>query len=432
MTQAESQAESQANPQHDHQASLGLMADPTILQNRKLGASLLKLSDADLHHGLELHDQSVVIDIYGFSAIANPDVPRLLEARAQGISPTDFVHMRTQMLLTRMADVPQEAQYFSQAWSAAGVTCLGRNSGEESNVPDRLIRRLAHNTYTTDKLPGVLRRSTTAADILAAKREGRHCFMYTTNAVPLMGRLDSVDSEISLIETFRQFGVRMMHLTYNRRNLIGEGCAEINDGGLSDLGRHVVAKMNQAGVIVDLAHASPKTAIEAAKVSNKPIVVSHACCRALHHHYRNVPDEVMRAVADTGGVVGMTCIPGYLGQQGDITRLIDHLDYAIKLVGIDHVGIGTDVPYTPPGFNDLLKQLSEGAQPEQLVWDSLWAKNDALFDPKWAQPQMVGSLAWTNWPLFTAGLVQRGYSDSDIQKVIGGNFMRVLSAVDAG
>jgi membrane dipeptidase len=403
-----------------------LPPDPAIEQHRRLALSLLNPTPAQIDHGLQLHAHATVIDTYGFSAVAVPDVPSLLIARQQGATPTQLSRLLVQNIMTNMAIDLVQGAYFSQAWAASGVTCVNRNSGEETNVLDRLIRRLGHNTFVTDSLPATLTRATTADDIRCAKAAGKHCFLLTTNAVPLLNRLDSVESELSLIPIFRQLGVRMMHLTYNRRNLIGDGCAEPSDAGLSDLGIHTVKELNRQGIIPDLAHSSARTCLDAARHSTKPIVISHACCQALSPHCRNKSDDQLRAVADTSGFIGIAAIPAFLGGHGDIRAFLDHIDHAVKTIGADHVAIGTDVPYFPPGFQEALAQAQALPQPEFKVFDSLWHTNDRLFDPHWNQPTMVQSLAWTSWPIFTIGLVQRGYSDTQILKILGGNFLRVL------
>jgi len=207
--------------------------------------------------------------------------------------------------------------------------------------------------------------------------------------------------------------------------MIGDGCAEPANAGLSDFGRAVVAEMNRVGVIVDVAHSGWQTSLEAAKISERPMVASHSGCATLNNHHRCKPDEVIRAIADTGGYIGICCIPAFLGGSGDINAMLDHIDYVVKNFGIDHVAIGTDVAYSS----------SETAQENRKIpkrrsarsrWESLWLPND--FAPEWRQEHQRLSMAWTNWPVFTIGLVQRGYSDKDIQNILGGNVLRVARA----
>jgi membrane dipeptidase len=331
-------------------------------------------------------------------------------------------------MMTRMADDAAEREDFIEAWEAAGVIAVLRNSGEEGNRIDRLIERLAHNTYVTDRMPQFMARAARPADILRAKQEGKRCFYLTTNGVPLHMRQDSVEHDMRHIRILFQLGVRMMHLTYNRRNLIGDGCAEPVDGGLSDFGRAVVREMNRVGVIVDGAHSSLKTCMDMAKISEKPVVVSHSTCMALNTHCRAKTDEVIKAVADTDGFMGICCIPAFLGGSGDISALLDHIDHAVRLVGARHVAIGTDVGARSRAF-DAASGDAPATPPGRSAWENFWPVGDALFDERWHDPRMGQSLAWTNFPLFTVGMAQRGYRDEQIAAILGGNVMRVAEAV---
>jgi membrane dipeptidase len=242
--------------------------------------------------------------------------------------------------------------------------------------------------------------------------------------VPLAQRWDSTEEELGYVRLFYQLGIRMMHLTYNRRNMLGDGCAETANGGLSDFGRAAIAEMNRVGVLVDVAHSGWRTSLEAAKASRLPAVASHSGCAAVHHHIRCKPDDVIRAIVDTGGLVGICCIPSFLG--GGITALLDHIDYMVRTFGIDHVAIGTDVAYTaPPAPNP--DRSAPRSRRTRDRFEALWPKGS--LGP---MPEEQLTLAWTNWPLFTVGLVQRGYRDEDIEKILGQNMLRVTRDVLKG
>jgi membrane dipeptidase len=317
-----------------------------------------------------------------------------------------------------VSDPIEQAEY-REAWRAAGVTCIFQNAGEEGQDPLRLLKRLARFTYATDMLKEFVAKAALPQDIVAAKEEGRHCLYFTGNGVPLTQQWVSVEDELRYVRVFFQLGIRMMHLTYQRRNMIGDGSGEPANAGLSDFGRRVIREMNDVGVIPDCAHSGWQTSLESAQVSEKPVVASHSTCGGIYPHIRSKPDEVIKAVAETGGLIGICCIPRYLRGNGDINALLDHIDYAVKLVGADHVGIGTDVAYSSQQSSEENKKVpSLGKRRDEFR--SLWPNDDFK-----TTSEMTRSIAWTNWPLFTVGLVKRGYSDEDIRKIIGGNMLRV-------
>jgi membrane dipeptidase len=400
----------------------GAPGNPAIEEARQVALKLLQPSQRDLEHGLELHGQSVVFDAYGFSPRAAVDGGRLRAAIEGGASEIELQDLRERMSMTRCVDVDAERSEFQEAWRASGVTCIFQNAGEEGQDPLRLIKRLAHFTYLTDMMPEVVSKAVRPGDVPAAKKEGRHCLYFTGNGVPLTQAWASVEDEMRYIPIFYELGIRMMHITYQRRNMLGDGCGEAANAGLSDFGRAVVKELNRVGVIPDVAHSGWQTSLETARVSGKPMVASHTVCAALNRHARSKPDEVIRAVADTGGYIGICCIPGFLGRTGDIRSLLDHIDYAVKKLGAERVAIGTDVAYVSgneEGERKKVPRTPRYREQFRLLWPP---------DSFQTTPEMRKSLAWTNWPLFTVGLVQRGHSDEDIQKIIGGNVLRVLAA----
>jgi membrane dipeptidase len=399
-------------------------SNETIRQARESALAVLKPSPKDLGHGLELHANSLVFESYGFAPRSAPDGDKIRVAMEEGASDAELNDLREEMTMTRYAIDAIERKEFLEAFRSAGVTCIFQNAGEEGNDPLRLIKRLARFTFATDLLRGELFKAVTPDDIVAAKQQNRLCLYFTANGVPLRQRWDQVRDELAYIRVFQQLGIRMMHLTYNRRNPIGDGAGEPSDGGLSDFGRAVVAELNRLGIIVDVAHSGWRTSLEAAKASKQPMVASHTTAAALHRHIRSKPDEVIRAICDTGGLVGMCCISEFLGDEGDINTFLDHIDYVAKKFGVDHVAIGTDIAYESRHAAAERAKISTrgGAKRTAPGWEGLWPEGSLTGK---AHP----SLAWTNWPLFTVGLVQRGHSDEAIQKILGGNVLRVARAV---
>jgi len=406
-------------------------ASERIQQTRDVALEILKPTQSQIEHGTELHQNSIVCESYGLGLRAAVDGEAVKAAVEAGASEVELQDMLEDMRMTRWATDPQEREEYRAAWEASGVTCVLQNAGEEGNAPLRLIKRLARYTYLTDMMDGFLLRAVKPDDIVAAKEQGKHCLYLMCNGVPLPQDWVSEEEELRYIRVFFQLGCRMMHLTYNRRNMIGDGCAEPANAGLSDFGRAVVAEMNRTGMIVDVAHSGWQACLDAARVSERPIVSSHSGVWELNPHHRCKTDEVMRAIADTDGLLGITNVPAFLGGSGDISAMLDHIDYVAEEFGVEYLSIGMDSAYISSS-SAAAEQKIPKRRSTRRRWEALWLVDDPVFAPEWNQERQALSMAWTNWPLFTVGLVQRGYSDEDIQKIIGGNLLRVARAAWPG
>ena len=390
----------------------------------QVALNVLKPSKSQLEHGLELHKDAVVVDCYGFMPRAAVDGERMKKAVEENASPLELQDMQEDMSMTRFVEIQRETEEFINAWKASGVTCVIQNSGEEGSAIERLLKRLSRFTYATDWMKDILMKAVTPEDILLAKEQNKHSLYFTGNGVPLPQDWVSVEEELRYIRVFFQLGIRMMHLTYNRRNMIGDGCGEPIDAGLSDFGRAVVKEMNRVGVIVDISHSGWKTSLDAAKFSDKPMVASHSTVNSLYPHFRAKPDNVIKAIADTDGYMGICCIPWYLGGSGDIASLMQHIDYMVKKFGPDRVAIGTDVAHNSQYASEENKKIPGYRKPRNR-WEALWPDPEKEFT---TSKEMTQCLAWTNWPLFTVGMVQMGYSDETIRKILSGNVLRVARA----
>jgi membrane dipeptidase len=413
---------SQAHAATDDADRVALMTEnlnPQIQHARDVALAILKPSAAELERGLKLHAESIVFDSYGFSPRAAIDGDVLAATMEAGASPQEIEDLQEDMTMTRYVTDPAEQQEYRSAWQGSGVTCIFQNAGQECQDPLRLIKRLARFNFATDLMRDFVAKAAVPADVEAAKASGRHALYMTGNGIPLTQEWNTKEDELAYVKIFFQLGIRMMHLTYQRRNMIGDGCGETSNAGLSDFGRTAIAEMNRIGVIPDCAHSGWQTSLEAAKVSTCPVVASHSTCAAIHPHIRSKPDDVIRAIVDSGGYIGICCISKFLRGAGDISSLLDHIQYVTRNFGVDHVAIGTDVAYSSQNFPQENRKLPKRTRSRE-PFRSLWPKDDFV-----ETAEMTSSLAWTNWPLFTVGLVQRGYSDDDIRKIIGGNVMRV-------
>jgi membrane dipeptidase len=223
------------------------------------------------------------------------------------------------------------------------------------------------------------------------------------------------------VKLFHSLGMRCAQLTYNEQNLIGSGCTERVDGGVSDFGSEIIAQMNQAGMLVDVSHCGDKTTLDGIELSRKPVAISHANCRALVEHPRLKTDEAIRKMAAKGGVMGVTGVRMFVRDREPTTieHLVDHIDHVVKLVGIEHVGIGSDSDLH--GFDALPAQMREQIRAGYKASYAMREKGDIEgFD----HPRKMLDL--------TEALIRRGYSNAHIEAILGGNFQRLLAQVWIG
>ena len=267
-----------------------------------------------------------------------------------------------------------------------------------------------------DQYPQLIQLARTATDIEHAHLEGRVAVVLGfQNSSP-------VEDNPHLLRVLKELGVRVLQLTYNERNLFGDGCTERQNSGLSDLGITFVSEMNRLAMLIDLSHAGERTALEAVEASSDPVIISHACALGLHQNARNVSDALITAVAEKGGVIGISMFPGFVsekdGKDQTIDDYLDHIDYVVQLAGAASVGIGTDLP---DGKSEADFQTPGGALGKGgYAW-----KADAY--PAWPWTYALPSIE--GFPRITEGLISRGYTDDEVRGILGLNFLRVFGQV---
>lgn len=252
-----------------------------------------------------------------------------------------------------------------------------------------------------------------AEDFSRAKASGRTAVMMNfQNSTMLEG-------EVSNIDALHALGMRSFQLTYNFRNLVGDGCLERTNAGLSDFGLEVVERMNTLGVLIDLSHCGSQTTLDGIAFSNKPVGITHTMCAALRPHPRAKTDEQIRACAEKGGVVGMIALGYFVGPdpggETTIENYADHIEHAVNIAGIEHVGISTDFP--PQGI-------------------SPWATYETWYTPRTKFFKPSYELRWPPWipELDTtdryrnllAVLEKRGWSSNDMERLLGLNWVRLF------
>jgi len=254
------------------------------------------------------------------------------------------------------------------------------------------------------------------ADIRRAKTEGR------VGIILGWQNTYAIESDLDLLRVFRDLGVRVMQLTYNTQNLVGSGCWESEDRGLSDYGRDVVDLMGELGIVVDLSHVGEKTAADAIDHSAVPVCFTHAVPRSLKDNPRNKSDELIRAAIDRGGFLGFATYGPFLpwGDETTVANCVEALEHGLGLVGEDNLGLGTDFTqgYGPEFFAWLRRDKGTGRQ--LTTGFPGRPKNPAGFD------------GMADYPNLTAAMLARGWPEDRVRKVMGTNWLNYLERVWGG
>ncbi len=293
--------------------------------------------------------------------------------------------------------------------TAVNLTIGGRN-------PESVFATMAKWERDLVRHPDVLMKIRTVADLTTAKRQKKLGLIY--------GFQDgiAIDTDLSRVALYHAFGLRIVQLTYNGRNMFGDGCLTKENAGLTTLGRQLVETLNAQGVLVDLGHCGQRTTAEAIEQSSKPVAISHSACRAVADRPRSKLDADLKKMSDKGGVVGIYLMP-FLTMQGQPSSedVIRHIEHAVNVCGEDHVGIGSDLSITPhvvdAAYLEIHRSFVEGR-----IRDGIAAPGE---DP--AVPMFVSDL---NTPRrlerIAEKLAARGHGTSRIEKIIGGNFVRLM------
>ena len=251
----------------------------------------------------------------------------------------------------------------------------------------------------------------TTADIARAKREGK------TGIVLGWQNLTGIEDQLGHLALFKQLGVGIMQIAYNTQNLVGTGCYESRDAGLSDFGHEVIAEMNRLDILCDLSHVGAKTSEDVIKASKQPCAYTHCLPAALKAHPRNKSDEQLRFIAGRGGFVGVTMFPPFLkrGTDATVDDYVEAIEYVIGLCGEDQVGFGTD--------------FTQGYGPDFFDWitrDKGYARKLTEFG-EIINP--AGMREIKDYPNLSAAMVKRGWKEARIRKVMGENWVRLLKEI---
>lgn len=385
-----------------------------MVQHRE-GLYPFGLSEEQEARALRLHEENINIDLLFQGPLSPSAIPAEISERIQTEcepykdEPMVYSAMPAKCILKLVAEGQIPA--YREEWYASGITAGNREL--HLNDAESIITSMGEVQRQFDGADWLIK-ALTAEDIRRAKREGKKAGIVTAQETDGIGR------NLELLDALHAFGLRILQLTYNNQNLVGSGCAEQANGGLSNYGRRFVERLNKLGVIVDTGHCGKQTTLDACALSQAPVIASHTGAEAVYPHMRCKSDEEIRAIAATGGVIGVFAMPWFVHhdpQRTTLDHVLDHIDYMVRLVGADHVGIGTDWPMSDTLWS--LIYFKEHVAPKLG-----FAKGDGP-----SSETVAGLERYGYFINFTRGLVARGYSDGDIARIMGGNWLRVFEQI---
>jgi membrane dipeptidase len=309
--------------------------------------------------------------------------------------------------------VKMEPEHFERAFrggvTGTNHTVTNPHSGYEQATTDmaNCARWIETNS---DK--GLL--ATTVADIRQAKESQREAIVFGPQNSEFVGL------DLHRLHVAYQLGVRIMQLTYQRQNWVASGCGEEVDGGVSMFGRTLIAEMDELGIVVDLSHCGSLTSMQGMELTKNPAIFTHAHPNEMTPHIRAKSDDILRAMADQGGVIGITALSAFLAypdnprERPGLEAFIRHITHVAELVGVDHVGIGLDFDET----NTPEKYAADKARHPELDFGFGW-DDKRIYDLTDAGEELN----------VTRALVSAGFDDDEIAKILGGNFLRVFQQV---
>jgi membrane dipeptidase len=318
-------------------------------------------------------------------------------------------------------DAPLSAVALTDA-RASGVTAVNVTVCEVDNGPDRFEKTVAAIAKMERELnahPDFFLKVLRAADLMLAKSTRRMGLIFGFQDTSML------EGDLHRLEMFYALGLRICQPTYNRRNLMGDGCLEAADGGLSRLGLEFIAELDRLHILLDLSHAGRRTISEGIAMAKAPMAITHTGCRALVDVPRNTDDSSLRALADKGGVAGIYFKPFlHASGQAHADDVVRHLEHAVDVCGEDHVGVGTDLVVSAITVNDAFREhYRKFIEKRQKAGIAAPGESVDVFNfiPEYNEARRFKKLA--------DDLAQRGWKTTRIEKILGANFARLFAEV---
>lgn len=376
----------------------------------------------------ELHHEALVIDAqqppatYGFLFTdAMRDAVETLHAA--GMSRQEASRPLAALAVREIQTSAQARRQYLDFWAASGVDVASgtyAGPGPIQHAFESAVRNVAEARAIVDALRDDMLLVLNADDIERAHAEGKYGLIIDFQDTT------AFENDLDRIDMFYNLGLRVVQLTYNLRNLVGDGCTETSQGGLSYFGREVVQRLNERNMVADVSHCSEQVGWDTLEVSSAPVMITHASSSAVCAHDRAKSDELAKAVADKGGFFGIVVIPGFIQDtfEASLDDFADHVEHLVDVMGIDHVGIGTDKAGPGPGTDSVVEYPPDMPQwsSESFNYSGFRQGEHRIADDY----HLVGYERFSDWPNLTVKLAERGFNEEELRKLLGLNYLRVF------
>ena len=384
---------------------------------------------------IKLHKEALVIDSQQppitSGSLFTDNMRKALDGwYKDGLSQAETRGLLSNMIADEIQNDQDARNQYLDLWEKSGVNIASGTYAGPAKFEEAFgisSNGIANAIAIINSIPEKLMLVTTADHIIEAHETGKYGIIFDFQDTTPFG------TDLNKVDFFYNLGLRVVQLTYNLRNLVGDGCTEIHKSGLSYFGKELVSKLNDMKMLVDVSHCSEQVGWDAMETSNAPVVITHSTSAAVCKHDRGKGDKLAKAIADNGGFFGVVIIPGFIQNETPNATLDHwalHMEHLVNVMGIDHVCVGTDKMGPGPGTDSLFEYPTE--MPETKVGAFNWSgfrDEHRVLPPNYAAWKMEGYNDFGDWPNLTIKLAERGFNEEEIRKLLGLNYLRVYKDV---
>jgi len=383
---------------------------------------------------IQLHNESLVIDsqqppITSGALFTDNMRKSLDEWFKEGMTRAEARGLLSNMMADEIQNSQDAKNQYIEMWDKSGVNVAsGTYAGPSriENAYDISVNGISNAIAIINSIPEKLMLVTKGEHIRESHETNKYGVIFDFQDTLPFG------TDLSKVDFFYNLGLRVVQLTYNLRNLVGDGCTEYHQSGLTYFGRELVSKLNDSNILVDVSHCSEQVGWDTIETSKTPVVITHSASASVFKHDRGKTDKLAKAIADNGGFFGVVIIPGFIqgSNVGNLDNWAEHIEHLVNVMGIDHVCIGTDKMGPGPGTESLFEYPSEMpfSKPGEFSWQG-WQEKHRVNGPTATDIKLEGYNDFTDWPNLTIKLAERGFNEDELKKMLGLNYLRVFEEV---